>query len=38
MNNNPAYEEFTLRNHSAGARGGTDKGEKQLKAGLMTAR
>lgn len=38
MNNNPAYEEFTRRNQAAEAGGGTDKVEKQHKAGRMTAR
>ena len=38
MNNNPAYEEFTRRNQVAEAGGGTDKVEKQHKAGRMTAR
>ena len=37
MNNNPAYEEFTRRNQAAEAGGGTDKVEKQHKAGRMTA-
>lgn len=38
MNNNPAYEEFIRRNQAAEAGGGTDKVEKQHKAGRMTAR